>query len=131
MGISARELRIGNFVMFKHTPIGSGIYPVMAIKDDLIVGSNGGAAYLNEIEPIPLTEEWLVRFGFESSKDDVYDYPTWCLYENVFVQKIDDAFWYGKDWEDFNIDIHSVHDFQNLYFALRREELSIKETVES
>lgn len=89
--------------------------------------------YIEECaEPIPLTEEWLERFGFEieclaandcrAVKGDFYitldhdgstviGYPTSIGMRNkwMFVQ-----------------DIEYVHQLQNLYFALSGEELELK-----
>lgn len=114
--MKATELRIGNLLMFKETPIGGGVYPVMAIKDDLIVGSNGVAAYLNEIEPIPITDEWLERFGFNNS----YSKEWWkgeILYNAGFV---------SKEVPAHGTYVQYVHQLQNLYFAFTGEELELK-----
>ena len=69
--------------------------------------------------PIPLTEEWLIKFGFESSCDDGYscdwDYKkiTICEQES-FIE------------DTTGVEIKHVHQLQNLYFALTGEELEIQ-----
>jgi hypothetical protein len=82
-----------------------------------------------EIEPIPLTEEWLLNLGF--NYDDMED-----TNEN-------DNLWYHLVYGDFrfssdksinfesvfirlnktNLEIKYVHQLQNLYFALTGKEL--------
>lgn len=76
-------------------------------------------------EPIPLTEEWLERLGFE-------DLPDWL---NEWKK---DIYWLNEVGETFQLgigvttpkwqrtQIKYVHQLQNLYFALTGEELEIK-----
>jgi hypothetical protein len=83
----------------------------------------------NQVKPIPLTEEWLLKFGF--SKRDVlssvlYDMknPRFSIYLNPPIDK-------SNKWNilgiEKNINIQYVHQLQNLYFALTGEELTIKQ----
>ena len=79
------------------------------------------------IEPIPLTEEWLFKFGFERygeschlqgiSIEDIHNGEKWCL--SMFDE-------YHAVEASISI-IQHVHQLQNLYFALIGEELTIKE----
>lgn len=81
----------------------------------------------NEIEPILLTEEWLLRFGFEK------DYNSWILKINggriAIIPQADYynfAIWSGLGMHDdyaFISQIKFVHQLQNLYFALTGNEL--------
>ncbi len=73
--------------------------------------------YIFELEPIPLTEDWFVKFGFELS--------------NVGVRKdgcdlIDIGFMFHLDGYGENREIKYVHQLQNLYFALTQKELTSK-----
>jgi hypothetical protein len=80
-------------------------------------------------EPIPLTEDWLKRFGFE--KDEEYDegglvdYRMMLMWHSLeFV-----SFWNSEDLKGVNqpqtgVDVEYVHQLQNLYFALTGEELT-------
>lgn len=86
-----------------------------------------------EIEPIPLTEEWLLKFGFEKRKDfDVYT-NVWEL--KGFMVSLSEYINIHLDWADDGTDSYhsivgyeklSVHTLQNLYFALVGEELTFK-----
>lgn len=79
----------------------------------------------NDVYGIPLTEEWLVKFGFEKREDDFYKYPL-CIdfiYSNLSVLIYD-----GRNYfVDSHDKIKYVHQLQNLYFALTGEELSIND----
>ena len=77
-------------------------------------------------EPIPLTEEWLVKFGFE----EIDGFLTLDLGSFSGARFI---FWYGDVLNLFcksdmmlSKQIKYVHQLQNLYFALTGEELTIK-----
>lgn len=88
-------------------------------------------------KPIPLTEEWLFKFGFFVKNFD-YTIPisecevVWltlipqheaCTSYSVCVTQIDED---ELDQNVFLSDISYVHQLQNLYFALTGEELEIK-----
>jgi len=69
--MKANELRLGNWVLHITEPYQIRPYDFSEVNKD-------GDAYWT-IEPIPLTEEWLVKFGFEkktetSWKGNGYDF---------------------------------------------------------
>ena len=73
-----------------------------------------------DLSPIPLTEEWLLKFGFEKTTNEYYDK------NNGLVIWIDGQF-INIEWKDrFLISYTYVHQLQNLYFALTNTELEIK-----
>ena len=75
-------------------------------------------------EPIPLTEEWLLKFGFFLSEEsDTYNkcnesYNEMCI--EGYLQK-------EMNVTDINVRLKHVHQLQNLYHALTGEELKVKE----
>jgi hypothetical protein len=111
--MKATELRIGNLVNENGE--------VIKIRQETLCDfANGYVVF----EPIPLTEEWLLKFGFKKPAHtwcgDVFHltewdkYPiNWCVAMNknnaVIIEKL-----------------KYVHQLQNLYFALTGEELKIK-----
>lgn len=85
--------------------------------------------YGGDLEPIPLTEEWLLKFGFEKNFNNFYE-KLINKDEDDFIGKLTDYFFaYYIDKKDNYplIYIKYVHQLQNLYFALTGEELTIKE----
>ena len=109
--MKANELRIGNWVLNQGEPI-----ELTKQKFKMAVISFN----CQEIKPIPLTEEWLVRFGFKKRKCGNY---IWWIHARIqFTDKME-LLIDGNLW----IEIESVHQLQNLYFALTGEELKTKQ----
>lgn len=109
--IKANELRIGNL-----------IYNTKGNVSEVNIEA---LAYIlkephHQCKPIPLTEEWLLKFRFE--KDGGIFHNEIVLYENT------KRFSYNANYfeHDNLIDIKYVHQLQNLYFALTGEELTVK-----
>ena len=128
--IKAEELRIGNLVWDNY----GGIYKVVNINSegfDYIdaVKPNFkaiGRYELDSLEPIPLTEEWLVKFGFEQEEIQTKSDGTT---EIGFVKDIimvlkGTNFYYAAPYGYPNARIVYVHQLQNLYFALTQTELT-------
>lgn len=128
--MEGKELRIGNYI--KHSEL-HGITEVMAVgKDYIHILFNNETLYesIKWFTPIPLTEEWLLKFGFEIEKSSSH-----CIAFNESYDhelQLDKEF--GKTENCWNITkygggyrlIYYVHQLQNLYFALTGEELTIK-----
>lgn len=132
--MKANELRIGNLVYASHYSSELG---VVIVDEILGSGINGEFGYYgdytceywyNDIKPIPLTEEWLVKFRFETQYPNATD-NNWSngnkyLSINSFGGK---GFRLNILHNIYNgIDIKYVHQLQNLYFALTGEELTIE-----
>ena len=127
--MEAAELRIGNIVFFHDTEMGEITYTHEEIIRGYEIQALEVDGYIRdvEVEPIPLTEEWLLKFGF---KQDSYSYIKG-VHQKIFsgVMKFDFNETL-KDWE-FSVGyitditrILYVHQLQNLYFALTGEELT-------
>ena len=76
--------------------------------------------------PILLTEEWLLKFGFE--KQMAWTYCIELKGNLKLVYYLGEKGWSigNKNYSDFS-NLQYVHQLQNLYFALTNEELTIKE----
>lgn len=70
------------------------------------------------IKPIPLTEEWVLKFRLLYNPEDPGFTPFWYR-EDFKIHKRLDGFIYNQT------KIYYVHQLQNLYFALTGEELEI------
>ena len=130
--MKTNELRIGNFVATE------GIDFVEVSKIDADFGicykipQEFGQFYpYKEVEPIPLTEEWLMNLGFKKytywrpNNLDYYhsDLKEFCIISGQVRLYTDDPYEFFKIPQN----IQFVHQLQNLYFALTGEELTIKE----
>lgn len=137
--MEANELRIGNLVdwideiEYKScyvTTIGdSG--DVCLIHNDAVISTE-----LKYCTPIPLTEEWLLKFGFEKEEgedmilginhalDICYDHNKIGLRDYIETSP------FGKGNMVIStsyVDCEYVHQLQNLVFALTGEELKIQD----
>ena len=131
--MEARELRIGNLIKS-----GNGIYKVVAVSVqgveimipyDKDVNSQSGHI-LNSastiINPIPLTEEWLVKLGFNYGGIwielmGLMSYGRILQHKGMGAKST--AFYIN---EQFIANIQYLHELQNLYFALTGTELETK-----
>lgn len=143
--IKASELRIGNHVRWYYGDNQEVIGKVYAIEEDKIAISNWeqtdeggrgrGYMMLTGINPIPLTEEWMLKFGFKLKSALVYEinmgtsmYRLKCILpkESACTPVVINDYPDGKN-ESVVRPIKYVHQLQNLYFAITGEELTIKE----
>ena len=108
--LSPTELRVGNY--FQWIEIAS-----MGIGVDVIT-KNNHYTYEDFKEPIPLTEEWLEKFGFEYS-DLNGDSGLWKIPPFQIYGK------YNQFIYDYRLDVNYVHQLQNLFYYLCGEELKI------
>lgn len=116
--MKANELRIGNWVRHPNSE-----------WDEQLDIENFNVENIEYYTPIPLTEEWLIKFGFVINKDIsldkneiyysksitiLYKYSKFNLYINI-----DEDSYYSFSYTE----IQHIHQLQNLYFALTGEEL--------
>ena len=129
--MKANELRIGNRLQSGKYEIIVG--PAFFTAFDNYDFENGKVGVLKpEIQPIPLSKEWLLRFGFYFDLKTKYD-GYWKKYKEGFeirIYKFEDYFEYGWQLGHDPIKIMYVHQLQNLYFALTGLELTINPTKE-
>ena len=121
--MEASELRIGNYYAIAEN---DGIkykqikYLVESESDFFSNGDNITQA----AKPIPLTEEWLLKFGFEKIGGYLWDCKK--LGENRFLNNPFSPTHFEVRGFIPKSHIQYVHQLQNLYFALTGEELTIK-----
>jgi len=120
--LQANELRIGNLVYRTNKHTKEKLIIELTASCILDISCNGSlSSFL--YEPIPLTEEWLLKFGFNkvyNEQDDTteYFYPDWLPF-------LRDKTTFYQVYNVGNCFIEHVHQLQNLYFALTGEELKI------
>lgn len=133
--MKAEELRIGNWFIDHYAEPETTIYwQVEGIErasnspnqKHLGVRFRNGSSWasLDILTPIPLTEEWLLKFGFKQTNGAFFE-----LNGIGFIAgfSITDEFVLSGTFGPRHIHIYYVHQLQNLYFALTGEELKIKE----
>jgi len=136
--MKSTELRIGNYIQVNNGSNYTGIGTVATMSN---TGEENDVAYYDDnglyeytdlrlFEPIPLTEDWLLKFGFEREKTDNYMYKI-IEDETRFAVYLNGDFMlgYSYEWGGKDKCLKHVHQLQNLYFALTGEELTIKEEI--
>jgi hypothetical protein len=113
------ELRIGNWVQFRHTET-----PVLITLADFV--REYKEEHLEDYEPIPLTEEWLERFKLYTG-DNCFVKEKFCVLCDGELKNYDLRLTFDSD-QTIRIKLDYVHQLQNLYFALTGEELQTDET---
>jgi hypothetical protein len=118
--MKASELRIGNITSM-------GV--VCSIEDNVFrVLDSEGDTFKNtwaDIQPIPLTEEWLLKLGFTDEEDylelEIHESLS-IIYVGYLALMLD-----GVIIQINDVNSDKVHQLQNLYFALTGEELKQQE----
>ena len=126
----ASELRIGNYIKArKTTTIDENVVLLDGLQFlDLMMSSN-----IKYFEPIPLTEQWLIDFGFKEDTDNSFVFNNLSIFldkrfkENMYLETKESGIFGGVSWNKIDgLKLKHVHQIQNLYFALTQKELIIK-----
>jgi hypothetical protein len=122
--MKAEELRIGNLVLIPYNKSNKQEGFFEATISQIV--DFGAYIKPEDYEPILLTEEWLLKFGFASNPyQDRYE-------KGVLHIECDKTKGYLQLWCEQlpqAIFIKYVHQLQNLYFALTGEELQLQENT--
>jgi hypothetical protein len=132
--MKANELRIGNYYNYN----GEILRVEPSVIEDLCDSEEN-----NWCKPIPLTKEWLLKFGFEQygQKNEanpmvlnsrifytvIEDNQFEIAYDFGIVKKLLLRFREGDLSVIYKMDIKYIHQLQNLYFELTGKELIIKQ----
>ena len=121
--MEAKELRITNLVKYKGfecavTAIDLVDIRISRFKDEKKQSSVISIVNVyDDLKPIPLTEEWLLKFGF----DNLGAYGWGISYFHIRFRNIHKFYF---PIENRIVRIEYVHQLQNLYFALTGKELT-------
>jgi len=138
--MKVKELRLGNLIKVNPRENQEGLLAILEIQKETVIGEmidpRPGYHFrikFDEIIFIKLSEEWLEKFGFEKDQTNydlwrdlrkTMDFSFSPQRETLFVDKEN---FIGKRPVEY------VHDFQNLYFLLTGEEVSVgaSESIDS
>jgi hypothetical protein len=118
--MKASELRIGNYY--------SDLSGVCTLKQSDFLNLD-----IEKIEPVLLTEQWLLDFGFKKRKNRYF-------FDDWIIVQIEDGNWDNPSLDFFiKRDFHKkkryvtcvqyVHELQNLFYPVSGKELTIKKKV--
>jgi len=132
MALSARELRIGNYILISILQEDGGFKNELFTVNSTVIRDAEHYGGEWNASPIPLTEEWLVKFGFIKARDEANPYMdgehTVISGRFTVFSKMPLTFnsvhgWFLNKYQTELI-IKYVHQLQNLYFALTGQELN-------
>lgn len=136
--LKINELKIGNIVIYedkwhKITSLRIGDrndYADMQCLTKCAPRDENSLDKIEELQPIPLTKEILLKCGFQIIEKHIEYYVYWIkvpsepFYTNIQIRyEKDSGSYYLKDINA--CDINYLHQLQNLYFALTNNELKI------
>lgn len=126
--MKANELRLGNYLQDSITKTtleviqlnNTGIYTYVIDRSKYPLKEGW------KLEPIPLTEEWLLKFGLQKR----YGSSLFGFTANGYTIEIDlnkkEVHFNFDEYTGFAVNFNYVHHLQNLYFALTGEELTLE-----
>ncbi len=123
--VSTKELRLGNIVNDDEKVISISFDGTVEVSYDSAEKGNATQYKdISKIKPIPLTEEWLLRFGFKDvsgniEKRFVKGRFNWYSSTRYITVEFDN----GLSNFDLDTDCRYVHQLQNLYHTINGEEL--------
>lgn len=129
MILQAKDLRIGNLV-----DRGDYTCEIISIsKEGLMtqpIDYKGENSSELVIQPIPISEEWLLKLGFKKEKysdllpDGFTEYTIGRFEFTIDETNNSNYFWIvDTDEGNYSVECNYVHELQNLYFALTKKEL--------
>lgn len=127
--MKASELRIGNIIK---NPIWNKEINSIVLDDFEVL--NRFPELFENIKPVEITEEWLLKFGFITMALEI-DYVEWGREDTGYIfnlvsngiREMTPVFYERTDSKMDRMEIKYVHQLQNLYFALTGEELTLKQ----
>lgn len=115
--IQANEIRIGNWITCMY-----GTYQVVDVMCDSINLPHVEGLPYDEADGVPLTEEWLIKGGFKKCDTDITEY--WI--DQFMIHKDAHGKWFFMlgPIMDGKLIIDYVHELQNLFYGLKKIELT-------
>ena len=121
--IKANELRVGNLIQssWKNEPHKVTSDTIYEVED-----------FPKAYSPIPLTEQWLLDFGFDKHPNP-NGTRSWCYYkdrERWVIQSMLDLNSFSFGITPLKPELNFVHQLQNLFYTLCGKELELKSEEE-
>lgn len=131
--IDPKELRIGNWIIGTTDGIGvpNQIQQVFSIDENYInpIYNHQGESYYikpEDAEPIPLTEDILIKCGFKK-EGERYRSPWFCDgTEALYILKDEFSFFYQPLEPMMPVRFESLHRLQNFFYANTYQEIEFK-----
>jgi hypothetical protein len=115
--MKAAELRIGNYIN-----ISKEVCKMQLVNFADIHYTDSFENY----EPIPLTEEWLLKLGFDKLDKAHFKIIQKDIFNSLFTITLDENEIFKFDFQGFWYQLEFLHQLQNLFYCLCGEELKTK-----
>lgn len=127
--MTAKELRVGNFIYYSdYRDVDNPYEIITAVGNDISKLMISDYQTRLMFSPIPLTDQWFEKFGGDKSEIELCSYRLYSLTRNYDFHKVEsedgDFYWYC-DQIIGDTCITYVHELQNLFFALTKQELEL------
>jgi hypothetical protein len=119
--MDVKELRIGNWINHRHSKLSFIVSEINAFNQNTVNGIE-----LSDCEPIPLTKDWLLKFGFFIAETNGTLEATLINFRYTVQTANDYNGFFFCDGEIVLINFEYVHQLQNLFFSLSGKELILK-----
>lgn len=119
--MNPRDLVKGNIIKTEY-----GVLPIYhtSFGDIQVKGKGGRRLWVNDVEPVELTEEWLIKFGFKNINGFYeIDLP----HDLTFIQGSKNDYFDVFEINHDTLRAKYVHQLQNLFYSLIGEELKLKD----
>ena len=133
--MKANELRLGNILMY-NSPISLTSQTVEVniyhLSDILGHTPLSYSDRKNAYQAIPITEEWLIKFGFEGDDDERHIVLGLGGGEELSIERLTKTCCLIRAIKNESVDFvyvaypEYVHQLQNLYFSITGKELEVK-----
>lgn len=129
--LNTKKLKIGNFV--KEDVLGevkvveiynkSILVEVLNLGIDKQISTHRYTLHIDNVSPIPITKEYLIKFGFFHYENEKYKKINVCDFDEI-IYDINDAGIYCELFGRWFPNSYAyVHDLQNFYYSLMCQEL--------
>lgn len=115
--LNAKDFRLGNKLYYSKKIVDVNVNALIALNSTLRFGEG-----FNLYQPIPLTEEILLKCGFIKEKEENKQFYQCYNKGNFQIHEDKGNFYYTAQWW---VKLKHLHSIQNLFFALTGEELEI------
>jgi hypothetical protein len=129
--MKANELRIGNLVIYEQTTHFITLVDRLGFIETRWLNQNIDESdyrcSIGAIKPIPITEEWLLKFGFKESDEGFMKIKTRkkSIYLEINLRDKRTILFSSNHYYNDIYHVKYIHQLQNLYFSLTQKELTL------